>query len=71
MLASEEGKARLKEDPALVERARQMATGNPQARLRFKTSAAFVRFSLDGKKLLVLTAGQVAHAFEIDRLVGK
>ena len=38
---------------------------------RFKTSAAFVRFSLDGKKLLVLTAGQVAHAFEIDRLVGK
>ena len=48
-----------------------LATGNPQARLRFKTSAAFVRFSLDGKKLLVLTAGQVAHAFEIDRLVGK
>lgn len=48
-----------------------LATGNPQARLRFKTSAAFVRFSLDGNKLLVLTAGQVAHAFEIDRLVGK
>ena len=48
-----------------------LATGNPQARLRFKTSAAFVRFSLDGKKLLVLTAGQVAHAFEIDRLVAK
>jgi hypothetical protein len=48
-----------------------LTTGNPQARLRFKTAAAFVRFSLDGKKLLVLTAGQVAHAFETDRLVAK
>jgi hypothetical protein len=48
-----------------------LATGNSQARLRFKTPAAFVRFSLDGKKLLVLTSGQVAHAFEIDRLVAK
>ena len=48
-----------------------LATGDTQARLRFKTSAAFVRFSLDGKKLLVLTSGQVAHAFDIDRVVGK
>jgi hypothetical protein len=45
-----------------------LATGNTQARLRFKTGAAFVRFSLDGKKLLVLTAGQVAYAFDTDRL---
>ena len=48
-----------------------LATGDTQARLRFKNSAAFVRFSLDGKKLLVLTSGQVAHAFDIDRVVRK
>ena len=46
-----------------------LATGNSQARLRFKTGAAFVRFSLDGKKLLVLTSGQVAYAFDTDRLI--
>ena len=46
-----------------------LATGNAQARLRFKTSAAFVRFSLDGKKLMVLTAGQVAYAFDVDKLI--
>lgn len=45
-----------------------LANGNPQARLRFKQSAAFVRFSLDGKKLMVLTAGQVAYAFDVDKL---
>jgi len=45
-----------------------LATGNPQARLRFKTGAAFVRFSLDGKRLLVLTSGQVAYAFDTDRM---
>jgi WD40 repeat protein len=45
-----------------------LATGDTQARLRFKTGAAFVRFSLDGKRLLVLTSGQIAYAFDIDRL---
>jgi len=45
-----------------------LATGNPIARLRFKTPAAFTRFSLDGKRLLVLTAGQVAYAFDTERL---
>ena len=48
-----------------------LATGNPQARLRFKSGAVFVRFSLDGKKLFVLTAGQVTYAFDIDQLVKK
>ncbi len=48
-----------------------LATGNPQSRLRFKTGAAFVRFSLDGKKLLVLTSGQIAYAFETDRISAK
>lgn len=46
-----------------------LATGNPQSHLRFKTGAAFVRFSLDGKKLMVLTSGQVAYAFDTDRLI--
>lgn len=45
-----------------------LATGNSQVRLRFKTAAAFVRFSLDGKRLLVLTSGQVAYAFDIDKM---
>jgi WD40 repeat protein len=45
-----------------------LATGNPVTRLRFKTPVAFTRFSLDGKRLLVLTAGQVAYAFDTERL---
>jgi WD40 repeat protein len=45
-----------------------LATGNTQARLRFKTAAAFLRFSLNGKNLFVLTAGQVTYAFDLDRL---
>jgi len=45
-----------------------LTTGNPVARLRFRTPAAFTRFSSDGKRLLVLTAGQVAYAFDTDRL---
>ena len=45
-----------------------LSTGNSQARLRFKTGATFVRFSLDGKKLLVLTSNQIAYAFDTDRL---
>jgi len=45
-----------------------LATGNTQARLRFNSGAAFVRFSLDGKKLFVLTVGQTAYAFDVDRL---
>jgi WD40 repeat protein len=48
-----------------------LATGNSQSRLRFKTGTAFARFSLDGKKLLVLTAGQVAYAFDTARLSAK
>lgn len=45
-----------------------LTTGNTYARLRLKTGAVFTRFSLDGKKLLVLTAGQVAYVFDTDRL---
>ena len=45
-----------------------LASGTIQARLRLKSGASFVRFSLDGKKLLVLTAGQVAYAFDVDKV---
>jgi WD40 repeat protein len=45
-----------------------LATGNSTGRLRFKTGAAFTRFSLDGKKFLVLTSGQVAYAFDTERM---
>ena len=45
-----------------------LASGNPTAHLKFKSGASFVRFSLDGKKLMVLTAGQVAYAFDVDKL---
>ena len=48
-----------------------LTTGNAAARLRFKTPAAFTRFSVDGKRLLVLTAGQVAYAFDTDRMMSK
>jgi WD40 repeat protein len=48
-----------------------LETGNSQARLRFKTGTVFTRFSLDGKRLLVLTAGQVAYAFDTDRIAMK
>ena len=45
-----------------------LATGNPQTRLRFNSGTAFVRFSLDGKKLFVLTASQVGYAFDMAQL---
>jgi hypothetical protein len=48
-----------------------LATGNTSARLRFNTAAVFTRFSLDGKRLLVLTAGQSAYAFDTDRFTAK
>ena len=48
-----------------------LLTGNTSGRLRFNTAAVFTRFSLDGKKLLVLTAGQSAYAFDTDRLATK
>jgi hypothetical protein len=40
-----------------------LTTGNIQARLRFKTAAAFVRFSLDGKKLLVWLTPKALASF--------
>jgi WD40 repeat protein len=45
-----------------------LSTGDSLARLVFRHGAAFVRFSLDGKKLFVLSNDQVAHAFDVEKL---
>jgi len=44
-------------------------TGESQGRLVFKNDAAFVRFSLDGKRFFVLTANQTAYVFDVDKLI--
>ena len=36
-----------------------------------RSGASFVRFSLDGKKLLVLTSGQIAYTFDTSRMSTK
>ncbi len=45
-----------------------LTTGDSLARLVFRRGAAFVRFSLDGKRLFVLSSDQVAHAFDVEKL---
>ena len=45
-----------------------LSSGEPVAHLSFRTSAAFIRFSVDGQKLFVLTGEQTAYAFDVDRL---
>jgi WD40 repeat protein len=42
--------------------------GDSQARLNFGSAAVFVRFSLDGKKLFVLSGEQTAYAFDVEKL---
>ena len=46
-------------------------TGDNQARLTFAVETAFVRFSLDGKRLFVLSDEQTAYGFDVDRLLTK
>jgi len=46
-------------------------TGDSQAALSLASPAAFVRFSLDGKKLFALSRDQIAYAFDVDKLVSK
>jgi WD40 repeat protein len=43
-------------------------TGDSQARLNFGNRTVFIRYTLDGKKLFVLSGEQTAYAFEVDRL---
>jgi hypothetical protein len=45
-----------------------LATGDPESRLLFDGSVAFVRFSLDGKRLFVLTDQQTAYAFDVEKI---
>lgn len=45
-----------------------LATGEHESRLLFSGRVAFVRFSLDGKRLFVLTDQQTAYAFEIEKI---
>lgn len=48
-----------------------LATGDSQGRLVFNRDTVLTRFSLDGKRLFVLTAEQIAYAFEIDKIAPK
>lgn len=45
-----------------------LATGDPQGRLVFNRDTVLTRFSLDGKRLFVLTADQIAYAFDVDKM---
>jgi len=45
-----------------------LASGDPQTRLTFPGKTAFLRFSLDGKKLFVLNSEQTAYLFDVERL---
>ena len=48
-----------------------LRTGESEGRLVFRNSAVLVRFSLDGKKLVVVTSGQAVHAFDVAKLATK
>jgi hypothetical protein len=45
-----------------------LTTGDREARLVLGSEVAFVRFSLDGKRLFVLTDQQIAYAFDMEKL---
>jgi hypothetical protein len=45
-----------------------LTTGDAQTRLVFPGNTAFLRFSLDGKKLFVLNSEQTAYVFDVEKL---
>jgi Peptidase family M48 len=45
-----------------------LTSGDHESRLLFSGRIAFVRFSLDGKRLFVLTDQQTAYAFDVERI---
>lgn len=45
-----------------------LSTGDIQARITVGNGAAFVRFSVDGKRLFILSGEQTAYAFDVDKL---
>jgi hypothetical protein len=48
-----------------------LTTGDSQAKLDFNSGTAFIRFSLDGKRLFVLSEEQIAYAFDLNKLTTK
>jgi WD40 repeat protein len=48
-----------------------LASGDPQTRLTFPGRTAFLRFTLDGKKLFVLNSEQTAYLFDVEKLPAK
>jgi hypothetical protein len=66
------GNLRFVRDPELTaclnSISQRLISGDSQNRLVFRSAAAFVRFSLDGKKLFVLSNDQTAHAFDAEKL---
>jgi hypothetical protein len=48
-----------------------LRSGESEGRLVFRNNAVLIRFSLDGKKLIVVTAGQTVHAFDVAKLAVK
>jgi len=45
-----------------------LSTGNSLGRLVFNRDTVLTRFSLDGKRLFVLTSDQIAYAFDVDKM---
>ena len=45
-----------------------LSSGDAESRLLFSGRVAFLRFSLDGKRLFVLTDQQTAYAFEVEKM---
>jgi hypothetical protein len=48
-----------------------LGTGDSLSRLVFSCDTAFIRFSLDGKRLFVLSDDQTAYAFDVEKLSAK
>jgi hypothetical protein len=46
-----------------------ISTGDKEGRLILNSDVAFLRFSLDGKRLFVLTDQQVAYSFDVNKVV--
>jgi len=45
-----------------------LESGDNQAHLSISSAAAFIKYSLDGKRLFVLSGDQTAYAFDMDKL---
>ncbi len=48
-----------------------LSNGESQGRVIFRNGAAFMRFSVDGKRFFVLTEDQTAYAFDVTKLTAR